>query len=58
MLEELLADGVPPARLSIAGYADQNPIAPNTTAAGRAANRRVDVVVVRRGPAPQGVITP
>ena len=58
VLEQFLYDGVPPSRLSMAGYADQNPIEPNTTAAGRAANRRVDVVVVRRGPAPQGVITP
>jgi chemotaxis protein MotB len=47
VLQELLGDRVPPARLSVAGYADQHPIAPNTSADGRAANRRVDIVVVR-----------
>jgi flagellar motor protein MotB len=38
----------------MAGYADQNPVAPNTTAAGRALNRRVDVVILRHNPPPQG----
>jgi chemotaxis protein MotB len=52
VLEALLADGVPARRLSATGYADQRPVAPNTTAAGRAANRRVDVVLLRNHPAP------
>jgi chemotaxis protein MotB len=36
---------IPAARLSAAGYADQRPVAGNDTAAGRAANRRVEIVV-------------
>jgi chemotaxis protein MotB len=35
-------------RLSVAGYADTHPVAPNTTPAGRARNRRVDIVVLPR----------
>jgi chemotaxis protein MotB len=35
-----------PARLSAAGYAEYHPIASNDTQAGRALNRRVDVVVL------------
>lgn len=48
VLEVLLAHGVPASRLSAAGYADQRPVASNSTAGGRAANRRVDLVVLRR----------
>jgi chemotaxis protein MotB len=48
VLEQFLAEGVPAARLSMAGYADQHPLVPNTTADGRALNRRVEVVVARR----------
>jgi chemotaxis protein MotB len=48
VLEALLADGVPAGRLSATGYADQRPVAPNSTADGRAANRRVDVVLLRQ----------
>ncbi len=44
--------GVPADRLSIAGYADTAPIASNDTEAGRARNRRVDIVVLNE----QGVI--
>ena len=46
--------GVARSRLSVAGYADQHPIAPNTTADGRALNRRVDVVVLRNATPSQG----
>jgi chemotaxis protein MotB len=35
-----------PTRLSVAGYGEHRPIAPNTTAEGRAMNRRVDIVIL------------
>lgn len=37
---------VPPKQLSIAGYADQRPIADNAKEAGRQRNRRVDIVIL------------
>jgi chemotaxis protein MotB len=37
--------GMAPDRLSAAGYGDTRPIAPNSTPEGRAANRRVEIVV-------------
>jgi len=39
---------IPPDRLSAAGYAEFHPVAGNDTAAGRAENRRVDLVVLPR----------
>jgi len=36
-----------PAQLSVAGYAEFHPIAPNTTPTGRARNRRVDIVFLQ-----------
>jgi chemotaxis protein MotB len=47
---ELLATryGVPPAQLSIAGYADNSPVADNATEEGRARNRRVDIVILSK----------
>lgn len=39
--------GIVPNRLSAAGYAQFHPVASNTTSAGRAMNRRVDIVVLR-----------
>ncbi len=47
VLEFLIHHGVSPSHLAAVGYADQNPVAPNTTPAGRALNRRVDIVVIR-----------
>jgi chemotaxis protein MotB len=38
--------GIAPGRLSAAGYADTKPVADNATAEGRAANRRVEIVLV------------
>ena len=35
-----------PSRISTAGYAQYHPVASNDTAAGRAQNRRVDLVIV------------
>ncbi len=39
---------IPPDHLSAAGYAEYHPVASNSTAAGRAENRRVDLVVLPR----------
>lgn len=39
---------MPPDRISAAGYAEFHPVAANDTAAGRAENRRVDLVVLPR----------
>jgi chemotaxis protein MotB len=39
---------MPPERISAAGYGEFHPVAANETAAGRAENRRVDLVVLPR----------
>ena len=44
--------GVPPGRLSVAGYADTAPVASNDTEEGRARNRRVDIIILNQ----QGVM--
>jgi chemotaxis protein MotB len=51
--------GLPPARISAGGYAEFHPVATNQTEAGRALNRRVDIVILAstpgeaaKGPAP------
>lgn len=44
--EELMADGVSARRLGAVGYADQRPIASNATEAGKAQNRRVEVLIL------------
>jgi chemotaxis protein MotB len=43
----LIGQGVYPTRLSASGYADLRPIDSNTSAAGRARNRRVEIVLQR-----------
>jgi chemotaxis protein MotB len=48
----LIAHGVSARRLGASGYADLHPVAPNSTATGRARNRRVDIVLERLYPAP------
>src|SRR3954452_3624802 len=42
----LAAHGVPPVRLSAAGYADTQPAAPNDTPEGRQQNRRIEIVLM------------
>lgn len=37
---------IPQSRMAVAGYADTVPLAPNDTAAGRARNRRVDIILL------------
>jgi chemotaxis protein MotB len=50
----LVRRGVPADRLTATGYADQRPIATDATAAGRARNRRVEIVVQRADTAETG----
>jgi chemotaxis protein MotB len=48
---------LPPERLSSAGYGEYKPLVANTSAANRAKNRRVDIVILRtetRGERPAG----
>lgn len=44
----LTTHGLPAARLKAIGYADTRPLVPNTSAANRAMNRRVEFVFVRQ----------
>src|SRR5207253_5431869 len=47
LLEYLISNaGIPPQRLSAVGYGRYRPVAPNESPEGRAANRRVDLVVL------------
>lgn len=48
VLDGLLNAGIQPKRLSVTGYGAERPIATNSTYGGRALNRRVDIVVLRR----------
>ena len=48
----LIAQGVNRQRLGAVGYADLHPLASNATAAGRARNRRVEIVLQRINPVP------
>lgn len=41
-------ENLPQDKISIVGYSEYKPIAPNTTAEGRAANRRVDIVIIKK----------
>lgn len=50
VLGQLTAQGIAPARLSVAGYASEKPLADNNTLEGRALNRRVDLVVLQSTP--------
>jgi len=47
LLQYLISNGkISPRRLSAVGYGEYHPVAPNNTSEGRAANRRVDIVVL------------
>ena len=48
VLARLIEKGITPERLSAAGYGGFQPVADNSTAEGRAQNRRVDIVVLNR----------
>jgi len=42
----LMSKGVNPEKISIAGYSEYRPIAPNDSEENRAKNRRVDIVII------------
>ncbi len=42
--------GVSPTRLQVVGYADTRPRKPNDTEAGKRANRRIEIKLIRAGP--------
>jgi len=44
--QELMSQNVGPNRLAVVGYGEQRPAAPNTSDAGRAQNRRVEVLIL------------
>ncbi len=46
VVRDLIANGIDPRRISAAGYADTRPIAKGSSAAARAKNRRVEIVVL------------
>ena len=52
---QLFADkfGLDASRFSVAGYAQNIPVAPNDTEDGRARNRRVEIVILARNNSPQ-----
>jgi chemotaxis protein MotB len=49
---------LPPSRISAAGYAEFHPVSSNSTAEGRAQNRRVDLVVLPRSQIDLSMPTP
>lgn len=48
VIESLIKEGVPQDRISGQGYGEVRPVATNDTPEGRAKNRRVEIVLVRR----------
>jgi outer membrane protein OmpA-like peptidoglycan-associated protein len=52
--DALVALGVPAARLMARGYGATKPVAPDTTRAGRAQNRRVEVRLLDEAEASPG----
>jgi prepilin-type N-terminal cleavage/methylation domain-containing protein len=47
VVQRLIGAGVGGSRASLSGYAARQPVATNATAAGRARNRRVEIVLTR-----------
>lgn len=47
--EKLVNDGIDPARINTVGYGKKYPVASNDSAANRALNRRVEVIILNEG---------
>jgi outer membrane protein OmpA-like peptidoglycan-associated protein len=47
VFDYLTAKGIDPNRLKAVSFGEDKPVAPNTTAEGRAQNRRVDMVILK-----------
>ena len=45
---QLVKMGIAATRLAAEGYGEQHPVADNTTAEGRAQNRRIDIRVTKK----------
>ena len=50
VVQDLVSAGIPPLRIAATGYSKYHPVATNATHAGRQANRRVNIVILRRYP--------
>ncbi len=50
VLHYLLDHGIPAAKLGFAGFGEQRGLEPNSSAANRAKNRRVEIVVIPKNP--------
>lgn len=46
VLEFMVAEGMPAASVAAAGYADQDPVAPNDTEPNKELNRRIEIILV------------
>jgi len=46
VMKTMIESGMPAARISAASYGDQRPVKSNDTAEGKAANRRIEIVLV------------
>jgi outer membrane protein OmpA-like peptidoglycan-associated protein len=44
----MVKGGIPASRITSAGYGQENPVAQNDTEQGRAKNRRLELVVLKR----------
>ena len=51
--DQLVASGVNPERITTIGYGKRHPVAGNDTTAGRQQNRRVEVIILNEGVAPE-----
>ena len=46
--QAMVTGGIDESRVAATGYGQENPVAPNDTEEGRAKNRRLELVVVKR----------